>query len=343
MQQESPRATSHPLRLGASSRIVAPTRVPIREAIDAAAGLGLADIIVPTVFEVSETLDPADVKDVVDQATDRGVGLTVGIPYLHPFRLDQDADLLKVGDGDPIVGLTRTLETTVGLGVRDVPFVLGYVEDRYSAVVPWDEQLSLVTGLFKRLAPIVRELGVRLCIKTHEEITTFEIARLIDAVGDDVLSVGFDPVNVFLRMEDPLRALRRLAPYVAHVYVDDATFVAQDKIYARRFCNLGDGVVDWQGIVDVLVLEGRDPSWWVDLHKGQYDIYPFDLDWLAGHPDLTTAEYALVVGAAREGAQRLSPAQAQQLEGAQTRLHDRLAPALQAAAGWSRGAARKLG
>jgi len=50
-------------------------------------------------------------------------------------------------------------------------------------------------------------------VETHEEITSFEVARLAEAVGPDVVGVTFDTANVLARAENPMAAARRLAPY----------------------------------------------------------------------------------------------------------------------------------
>lgn len=48
------------------------------------------------------------------------------------------------------------------------------------------------------------DLGIHLNLETHEENTTFEILRLIEAVGDDVVGIVFDTGNIFIRGEHPV-------------------------------------------------------------------------------------------------------------------------------------------
>ena len=47
-------------------------------------------------------------------------------------------------------------------------------------------------------------------MKTHEEITTTEAMRLVEEVGEDVLGIAFDPVNVVVRGELPTAAACRV-------------------------------------------------------------------------------------------------------------------------------------
>ena len=117
--------------------------------------------------------------------------------------------------------------------------------------------------------------------------------------------------------------------------MDDATFTAEGPVHHRRLCPLGDGVLDWPGMLATLDRLAPQPQLWVDLHKGQYDIYLFDRPWLDGHPDLTLHEYAAVARTAITAARAISPDEVRRLENAQVNPHSRLAPALAATASWA--------
>src|SRR5260370_19548118 len=49
--------------------------------------------------------------------------------------------------------------------------------------VPWDRQLSDTTEVLRRLAPVARDLGIRLALETHLDATSFQLLRLIEAIG----------------------------------------------------------------------------------------------------------------------------------------------------------------
>jgi len=88
---------------------------------------------------------------------------------------------------------------------------------------------------------------------------------------------------------------------VRQVVLDDALIVPVGERGTRLLCPVGDGVVDWDALA---ALAWPEPvTWWVELHRGQFDVAPFDPDWLAAHPDLTSDRLAagvhqLVRGAA---------------------------------------------
>jgi hypothetical protein len=128
-------------------------------------------------------------------------------------------------------------------------------------------------------------------------------------VGADVLGVGFDPVNSPIRMEDPLAAAARVAPYTGFVHFDDATFTAAGNGFHRWLCPAGEGVLDWPALSRTVLDSSPDASFRVDLHKGQFAIDPSDPDLWTVQPDLTRAELATVLGLAAAGDARWSERQ----------------------------------
>ncbi|BAS16810.1 xylose isomerase domain protein TIM barrel [Arthrobacter sp. Hiyo8] len=58
-----------------------------------------------------------------------------------------------------------------------------YVFDRFRTDAPWADQLVAIEKFLRLLAPVARDHGVHMNIETHEEITSYEIVRLVEAVG----------------------------------------------------------------------------------------------------------------------------------------------------------------
>jgi sugar phosphate isomerase/epimerase len=176
--------------------------------------------------------------------------------------------------------------------------VVGTIAERDDPAQSWADQLAAVERHLVALAPVLRANGVRLLLKTHEEITSFEILRLVAAVGVDVLGVAFDPVNVWCRLEDPLAAARRLAPVVAQIHLDDAVLAFEAAGMRRYLAPMGAGALDWPALAAALPEAGRAVPRWIELHRGQFAMPVFEAGWLAAQPDLTLAEYAAVLARA---------------------------------------------
>ena len=167
----------------------------------------------------------------------------------------------------------------------------------------WTDQLAATATFLSRLAPIARDLGIHINLETHEEITSFELVRIVETVGPDVTGVTFDTANVLQRAEHPVWAARRLAPYVRQSHIKDAgIFRAPDGLRYQMRPN-GQGMVDLVEILPILYagnpelhlsLEVRDFGGAPTLPRRGPDrrapISLYDPEWLAGHPDLTVDE-----------------------------------------------------
>jgi 3-oxoisoapionate decarboxylase len=263
------------------------------EALRSAADLGFGAVQFGSVGALSVTLDPGELGDMAALARSLGVQVWFEGGMLNACHLDRAGDLLEAGEGDLRKGLHRVLGLAGEVfGERGLTVIIGKEEDRFDPVAPWAEQLGATATLLRELAPVVRDAGARLLVKTHEEITTAEVLRLIDEVGADVLGVAFDPVNVVVRLEEPSAAGRRVAEHVAAVHLDDAQICSTPTGFHRRLCPLGEGVVGSAALPDSDRLV-------VDFHRAELAMPCFDPNWLAAHPDARPAELAWLSGAAR--------------------------------------------
>ncbi len=316
-------------RLGVHAASLADHRLDVPTAVREAAARGFAACLFGSVFDLSPCLDAAEIADINAMSAGQGVELTVGSVSLHPWRAGADDRLLAAGDGDALSGLRRMLEASAMLAGRELLTIVGRIEDRYDRLVPWSEQLRAAGAMLRRLAPQLRDAGLRLLVKTHEEITAEEVARLIDQVGDDVAGAALDPVNLLVNFDDPVRAADLLGTAVAQVIVDDAVIVFAEGAARRLLCEVGEGIVDWPGVI--ARTRQREPTWWVELHRGQFTVAPFDRDWIAHHPDLTVEALGAGVRQICRSTRELGTDQIERLYAIQARPAYRLAATASAA------------
>ena len=274
-----------PAKLGVHASSLADHRIDAPTAVIRAADHRFAACLFGSVFDLSPRLDVARIAGIRAMASDLGVEVAVGSVSLHPWRASADDRLLTAGDGDALLGVRRMLEVSAGLAGRELLTIIGRIEDRYDRLVPWAEQLRATAAMLRRLAPLLRDVGLKLLIKTHEEITADEVGRLIDQVGDDVVGAAVDPVNLLVNFDDPVRAVAMLGAAVAQVIIDDAVIIFAAGAARRLLCAVGEGIVDWPGVI--AGARPRRPTWWVELHRGQFTVGPFSSGWMEGHPDLT--------------------------------------------------------
>lgn len=262
-----------------------------QEALDSAAAMGLDGLLFSAPFEISDTLDVNALKMVARDGEAMGIAVSAMLGIVNPTLPGRDDALIRLG-GSLQAGLRVAALRTAEVGFVDPFFIIGMIEDRFHPSVSWASQLEGVARLLESIVPDLRRHGARLTIKTHEEITTSEIAALVERIGPDVLGISFDPVNVLCRLEDPVAAARRIAPACTHIHIDDAVLRYEPGGEIRRYlAPYGEGVLDWKRIFEIL--PGR--RLWIEMHAGQFAMPVFDPGWLGQQPDVPVAELARIM------------------------------------------------
>lgn len=271
--------------------------------------LGLSGIFFSTILDMSPTLDAGQLRDIRSRADELGLYLESGLGKINPYCSAEAPELRAIGEGDIIAGLTRMIEASAAIGCRELwvspgnfkPAYRGRLAvDRFRTDVTWDEQLLAIEKVLRKLAPVARAHGVHMNIETHDEITSFEILRLIDKVGEDCVGVVLDTANMLQRGEHPVLAAKRLAPHVRQTHIKDA-YVGRAPgglDFQTRAC--GDGIVDFAAILPLLAQATPALNLSLEICQSTEDnrrqpnprqcIQIDDPVWRAGHPDLTAEE-----------------------------------------------------
>ena len=284
-------------------------RGPLKS-LDHAHELGLAGLFYRTVLQMSPTLDPGELREIRQHADELGMYIESGLGKVNPYANPETPELRAVGDGDIVLGFRRMMEACAAIDCRELwsataTYKASYrgrwAYDRFRTDVTWSEQLEATERFLKRLAPIARDLGIHINLETHEEITSFELVRLVESVGPDVTGIVFDTANLLQRVEHPVWSARRMGPYVRQTQIKDAILavVDDDLMFQLRPC--GTGVVDFRELLPLLAASNprlnlsiendqsvEERAWArtfarIEIHNAAF---------LDGHPDLTDAERA---------------------------------------------------
>lgn len=318
------------MRLGIDGRKIPQSRSrgPIGS-IDHAHALGMEGTFFRTVQDMSPTLDLGLLRAVRQRADELDMYLETGLGKVNPYCTPETPELRQAGNGDILLGFRRMMEVCAEIGCTELwagtasskgIYPRRFSVDRFRTDVSWDDQLVAIEKFLGRLAPIARDLGIHINLETHEEITSFEILRLIETLGADVIGVVYDSSNGLQRAEHPVEAARRVAPYTRQTHLKDAAVVATEGGALMQFRPCGQGVVDFRGALEVilaanpdinLTIENEEPS---DEPLKPYaarllEIY--DPEWLAAHPDLDVGEYARYQAMMRAFAARIAAGEAQ--------------------------------
>ena len=307
------------MKIGLDQYTVHHLGLDARSLLDFAAGRGLEGVQFSSPLQLSPTLDAGEIRAAREYADQLDLYLELGIPSVNPhqaaaqFRTEAGAfadrleELMRAAASAGV----QSLRTFIGAQFQRQPdAVVCRMDDleRDSARpdVPWDCQLADTTAVLQRLAPVARELDVRLAVEPHLDATSFQLLRMIEAVGPDVAGICLDTANVMLRLEDPLEAARRLAPYVVMTHVKDAALLFHETGLRWQCRPCGQGSVPLPEIVTELARYAPDLTLSIEDHAGLFELPIYDADWIATFPDLTTGELALLLRRAWTTGRRLS-------------------------------------
>ena len=287
--------------------------------------LGLEGVNVRTLDEISPTLDRGFLSEFAQLAAELDLYVEMGVGKVNPFMTAELPRVRDLGDGSYLAGMERLITTCAEFGWTETWTAVGgykpypgiFFTDRFRTDAAWEDQLAATERFLHRLAPVLRDTGVRLNLETHEEITTFELLRLIESVGDDVLGVCLDPANLAVRAEVPLEGIARIAPYVRTTQLRDAALWRTEAGLSRFIAPCGEGVIDWPAALEMVF--DRNPGLHLTIEpigrvRAEMALHTSDPTWQAGHPDLTEAAlgelFALAEAyearAARGGAETLA-------------------------------------
>jgi sugar phosphate isomerase/epimerase len=287
------------MRIGLDGFAVPNRQLGPFEMLDFVRQQGLEGCFFGSLLALSPALDAGMLRELRACADERGLYLEVGVGNVNPARFVRFPAVAALGEGDYARGFERLIRAGRALGCVELRVDLGGEAARFNPAAPWAEQLAAGQAFLEQVAPLCRDLGCRLDIETHADITTFELARVIEAVGSDVVGVCLDTANVLCRAEEPLAAARRVAPYVHQTHVKDAILYFTDDGLMRQSRPCGQGIIDWGQLLPLLAAHEPTLTLSIEDHKGLFGVPIYDPAWQALHPDLTAAELAELVRHAR--------------------------------------------
>jgi len=232
---------------------------------------------------LSPDLDRGRLREIRQHADSLGLYSHVSVGTCNPYKVKGSLD-------DHRDALVRQIEAAAAVGWHEVHSSLGSEAERYEHPVPWTKHLADSTEFIRSLGPALKATGSRINLETHGDTTTFEVVRIIEAVGPDVVGFCLDTANVILHAEDPLSAIRRAAPYTHLTHVKDAIVYFSERGYSRQGRPPGQGVIPWEQALPVLAHFSPHLPLCIEDHKWIFHAHIFEGQWIAQHPDLTPAE-----------------------------------------------------
>ncbi|MEB8337751.1 sugar phosphate isomerase/epimerase family protein [Streptomyces endophyticus] len=254
---------------------------------------GLEGVLFATPRAISPDLDEATLRATAEQAAELGLYVETGIGSLGPAR-DFDAQLAE---------LTAMIRAAQAVGCRQffaytrtvrMPGAATHGEATHGKATH-NEQLDGIRQTMEALLPLLRGEGLRLNLKTHEDLSSYEVLRLVERCGPDVVGVSLDVANLVVRGEDPAEAVKRLAPHVHQTHLEDVALYFVEGGLRRKLRPCGAGVLDWRAILTTLLEESPAERLTLEQHRGRFDTDIFDPSWFEAEPHVRAAELATLV------------------------------------------------
>ncbi len=292
-----------PFRVGVDSYCLNPLKMDpfqILEWVDAAGGEGVQFSEVH--LSEGKTADAGLLKELAREAEGREMYLEWGGGEHLPF------DTTSWEPRDILPGNRRAAEEAHVLGSTVVRSCSGGFF-RWTEEAPETE--ALLRAMARALRPqasFFRDLGVTLALELHFEFTTFELLRLFEmcqAEPGDWLGICLDTFNMLPMLEDPVLGTERALPWVVATHVKDGGVVLDEGGFLTFPTRVGQGLVDFPGILSLLATLPRPVNLSVEDHGGSFRTPFYDDDFRGRFPDLDLRELSRLVAMAWKGSDAL--------------------------------------
>lgn len=116
--------------------------------------------------------------------------------------------------------------------------------DRYASGVSVAAEIRRAITHLKRLRRAAEGAGIRIAIENHGDLTTDELVRIVREVDSPWVGICLDVGNSLLTLEDPLPAIRKMAPLAVTTHFKD--YAVEMTNYGGKITGvaLGDGGID---------------------------------------------------------------------------------------------------
>lgn len=105
----------------------------------------------------------------------------------------------------------------------------------------------------KQIVPLLKKYRIKLAVENHEEETTDEVIKIIREVNSPWVGAHCDIGNGMMAWEDPVEAVRKLAPYAFTTHFKDHIIIKDDEEYKVCGVPAGEGNIDLDECFKILV------------------------------------------------------------------------------------------
>ena len=112
---------------------------------------------------------------------------------------------------------------------------------------PHQPQIKGLVEMFKKAVKVAQDYGVKLAVENHIDFTSDEILQMLCEVDSEYFGLNFDTGNFLRLLDDPIKGMEKLAPFVLATHVKD---LMPDKCARPTDWHFFAGVPVGQGLID---------------------------------------------------------------------------------------------
>lgn len=195
------------------------------------------------------SLEPDHLKKVRAHAAALGIEIELGMRSICPTSKAFDP-----AQGTAEQQLTKMIDSAKLVGSPIVRCFLGSMADRGNGKPgsPTIEQnMENTVTVLKAVRSRALEAGIKIAVENHAgDMQARELVTLIEAAGRDYVGANLDSGNACWTMEDPLRNLEILGPYVLTTSLRDSMIWEYEKGVAVQWTAMGEGIVDFKSFFE---------------------------------------------------------------------------------------------
>lgn len=124
----------------------------------------------------------------------------------------------------------------------------------YACMGTYDpEKLRNAPGDINNVVPLLKKYRIRLAVENHEEELADEVIQIINEVNSPWVGVHCDIGNAMMAWEDPVEAVRKLAPYAFTTHFKDHIIIQDVDEYQVCGVPVGTGNIDTEACFQLLM------------------------------------------------------------------------------------------
>jgi len=295
--QSAGAAAGDGIRLGLDSYSIRNLGWKMTKLLDYTASHKLDAIQISSLDEY-ESLEPAHLRQVKDQAVRLGIQIDGGIGCICP-----SAAAWSPKFGEPGQYVLTGLKVAKAVGATSMRCYLGGAAERRSAI-PIEGHMENTIKVLRGVRSQALDTGVKVAIENHNgDLTAREVKTMIDEVGKDLLASNLDTGNPMWLLEDPMLTLEVLGPHVVTTHIRDSALYEHPRGAAFQWVALGDGTIDFPRLVAQFKKSCPQAAMQLEIITGRPpQILPYlEPDFWKAFPKLPASDFARFLALAKRG------------------------------------------